>query len=127
MPDILGAAVVVVPGMEVAVGGDPSAKDQIEWAPHQLIDRSRLAAHPLRDLLCEALDAERAMLKHEPTVITREQAERVVRLLRSEVESYESPRARLERQAEEVRVYTKEQYRVIDQLSQNPRLLASIR
>jgi len=88
MPDMLGAA-VVVPGMEVAVGGDSSAKDQIEWAPHQLVDRSRLAAHLLRDLLCEA-------------------------------ESYESPRARLERRAEEVRVYTEEQYRVIDQLSRNP-------
>ena len=123
MPDLLGASVVVVPGMEVAVRGDPSAKSQIEWAPHQLIDRSRLNAQSLETLLCDALTAERSMMTHKPGALTRSQAETAVRLLRAEVESYESPRARLERQVEEARIYTDEQYRVIDQLGDNPRLL----
>ncbi len=51
------------------------------------------------------------------------QAERIVQILRSEVECYVSPRARIDAQLEEVRRFTPQQFRVLDQLADNPRLV----
>ena len=45
LPDVLTACVVIVPDMDVAVG-----RDQIEWSPRQLIDRSRYRSKSLEQL-----------------------------------------------------------------------------
>ena len=118
LPDVLSACVVIVPDMDVSAG-----RDQIEWAPRQLIDRSKYRSKSLEQLLIEAFEAQRAELEHPPAPLTGEQAERIVRVLRGEVECYVSPKARIENQLAEVRRYTEEQYSVIDMWEGNPQLL----
>lgn len=117
LPDVLATSVVIVPDMEVV------SPDQIEWAPRQLIDRPRYLSKGLDLLLIETFEAQRAELEHPPAPLTREQADRIVRVLRGEVECYVSPKARIENQLAEVRRYTAEQFRVLDQMGDNPRLL----
>ena len=46
-----------------------------------------------------------------------------MRVLRGEVECYVSPKARIESQLDEVRRFTEEQFRVLDQMGDNSRLL----
>ena len=118
MPDVLSACVVIVPDMDVSAG-----RDQIEWSARQLIDRSKYRSKSLEQLLIEAFEAQRAELEHPPAPLTGEQAERIVRVLRGEVECYVSPKARIENQLAEVRRYTEEQFAVIDMWEGNPRLL----
>lgn len=117
MPDVLATSVVVVPDMEVL------NRDQIEWSSRQLIDRPRYLSKSLEQLLIEAFEGQRAELEHPPAPLTLEQAERIVRVLRGEVECYVSPKARIENQLAEVRRYSEEQFRVLDQMGGNPRLL----
>lgn len=47
LPDVLTASVVIVPDMDVTVG-----RDQIEWSPRQLIDRSRYRSKSLEQMAC---------------------------------------------------------------------------
>jgi len=117
MPDVLAASIVVVPDIEVA------NKDQIDWEPWRLVDRSRFHSRSLEQIVCESFDAQRHTLTHPPAPLTPQQAERIVRILRSEIECYVSPRARIEQQLDEVRRFTPGQFRVLDQLADNPRLL----
>lgn len=116
--DVLATSVVIVPDMEVTTG-----RDQIEWSARALIDRPRYLSKSLEQLLVESFDAQRAELDSPAPPLTRETAERIVKVLRGEVECYVSPTARIEGQLAEVRRYTEEQFRVLDQMSGNPRLL----
>ena len=118
MPDVLAAAVVIVPDMDIVAG-----RDQIEWSSRQLIDRSRYRSKSLEQLLIDVFEAQRAELPHPSARLDAQQAERIVRVLRGEVECYVSPKARIENQLAEVRRYTREQFRVIDEWAGNPRLL----
>ena len=45
LSDVLSACVVIVPDMDVSAG-----RDQIEWAPRQLIDRSKYRSKSLEQL-----------------------------------------------------------------------------
>lgn len=118
LPDVLSASVVIVPDMDVSAG-----RDQIEWSARQLIDRAKYRSKSLEQLLIEAFEAQAAELEHPPAPLTGEAAERIVRVLRGEVECYVSPKARIENQLAEVRRYTEEQYSVIDMWEGNPQLL----
>ena len=118
LADVLTASVVIVPDMDVTVG-----RDQIEWSPRQLIDRSRYRSKSLEQLLIEAFEGQRSELENPPAPLTPANAERIVKVLRGEVECYVSPKARIENQLAEVRRYSEEQYRVLDQMGDNPRLL----
>jgi hypothetical protein len=115
--DVLATCVVVVPDMEI------TNKDQIEWAPWQLIDRPRYRSKSLTELLVEAFEAQKAALENPPGLLTPQTAERIVRVLRGEVECYVSPKARIASQLADVKRYTAEQFRVLDQMGDNPRLL----
>lgn len=115
--DVLTTCVVVIPDMEI------SNRDQIEWAPWQLIDRSRYHSKSLEQLLIEAFDGQKAALEHPPAPLTSQTADRIVRVLRGEVECYVSPKARIASQLADVKRYTAEQFRVLDQMGDNPRLL----
>ena len=117
MPDVLAAAVVIVPDIEVA------AHDQIEWSPWQLIDRPRYLSKSLEQLIIESFDSQAAALGNPPAPLTSQNADRIVRVLRGEVECYISPKARIASQLEDVRRFTEEQFRVLDQMGDNPRLL----
>ncbi|NTU70969.1 MAG: ATP-binding domain-containing protein [Coriobacteriia bacterium] len=118
LPDVLATCVVIVPDMDVSAG-----RDQIEWSARQLIDRARYRSKSLEQLLIDEFDAQRAELQHPPEPLTLEQAERIVRVLRGEVECYISPRARIESQLADVRRFTEEQFRVLDQWDGNSRVL----
>lgn len=117
LPDVLATAVVVVPDMEVVT------PDQIEWSPRQLIDRPKFLSKSFDRLLIDIFDAQRDELSSPPAPLTVKQAEAIVRVLRGEVECYVSPKARIENQLAEVRRFTEEQYRVLDQMGDNSRLL----
>lgn len=69
----------------------------------------------LEQLPVDAFEAQRSELEHPPAPLTRETAERIVRVLRGEVECYISPKARIENQLSEARRFTEEQFRVLDQ------------
>jgi hypothetical protein len=117
LADVLAAAVVIVPDMEI------TAHDQIEWAPWQLIDRPRFRSKSLEQLIIESFDAQAAGLTSPPEPLTSANADRIVRVLRGEVECYVSPKARIASQLQDVRRFTEEQFRVLDQMGDNSRLL----
>jgi len=56
MPDVLAASIVVVPDIEVA------NKDQIDWEPWRLVDRSRFHSRSLEQIVCDSFDAQRHTL-----------------------------------------------------------------
>lgn len=116
--DVLATSAVIVPDMEVTKG-----KDQIEWSPRALIDRPRYLSKSLEQLLCDVFEAQREELQSPAPRLSTETAERIVKVLRGEVECFVSPKARIEGQLAEVRRYTEEQFRVLDQMAGNPRLL----
>ena len=117
LPRILLTSVVIVPEMDIL------NKDSIEWAPWRLIDRARYHSKSLELLVRDTFAAQAQALENPPVPLTQDLANRVVRTLRSEIECYISPKARIAQQIDEARRYTEEQFRVLDQLSENPRLL----
>lgn len=120
---VLAAAAVVVPDMDVRIDQGASTRSQIEWCDWQLIDRQRYRSRSLEQHVLDCLDAQRRTLSNPPPPMSREQAVRITRMLRAEVECYESPRARIERQFEEAKRYTDEQFQVLDLVGGNQQLV----
>lgn len=120
---VLAAAAVVVPDMDVRIDSGAYGGGQIEWCDWQLIDRQRYRSRSLEQHVLDCLDAQRKTLSHPPPPMSRDQAVRITRMLRAEVECYESPRARIERQTEEAKRYTDEQFQVLDLVGGNQRLV----
>lgn len=121
-PAVLTTAAVIVPDVDVRVDGS-DAGSSIEWCNWQLIDRSRYRSRSLAQHVLACLDAQREMLTTPPAPLSREDAASVVRMLRAEVECYESPRMRIERAAGEAKRYTSEQFVVLDLFAGNARFL----
>lgn len=121
-PEVLAAAAVIVPDVDVRVDGSDST-DSIEWSSWQLIDRSRYRSCSLEQHVLKCLDAQRGLLSSPPEPLTREDSARITRMLRAEVECYESPRDRIEHAAIEARRYTDEQFQVLDHFSANERFV----
>ena len=99
-----------------------------QQGPHRLgalaAGRSLAGSSPGASRTSSATSSMRSApkLTNPPAPLTPVQAERIVQILRSEVECYVSPRARIDAQLEEVRRFTPQQFRVLDQLADNPRL-----
>jgi hypothetical protein len=120
-PRVVAASAVIVPDMDVRSDGGGS----IEWGNWQLIDRGRYLSKSLERHVLDCLDAQRALLSDPPAPMSREDAAKITRMLRAEVECYESPRARIERATEEAKRYTDEQFKVLDLFGDNPRFLVN--
>ncbi|MDZ4178406.1 MAG: NERD domain-containing protein, partial [Coriobacteriia bacterium] len=118
LADVVMASVVMVPGMDIVRG-----RDQIEWSPRQLIDRSKFLSKSLEQLVIDCLQAQKNELTHPPRDLSPEMAERILGVMRGEVECYASPKARLSMQLDQVCRYTNEQFTVLDMLDGNDRLL----
>jgi ATP:corrinoid adenosyltransferase len=124
LPPVLSAIAVMVPDIDVRVDGiDDGAS--IEWLTWQLIDRSRYRSRSLAQHVLACLDAQRELLVTPPQPLTHEDAARIIRMLRAEVECYESPRARIEAAPAEAKRYTDEQFGVLDAFTGNERLLVN--
>ncbi len=103
-----------------------------EWRDWQVIGNRDLRVRPISSSISRALDGARARTsaapaaswfhseREEPTVA---QSAEVARLLRPEFELYESPSDRRERSAGELKRYTDEQYRALDCMETNQRVL----
>lgn len=102
-----------------------------EWTPWQVIDRSRLAQRPLAEcvesVLRQARDraAELRLAWFDPAAgePAREQADRILGALRGDFEFFDSPKVRARRAEEEIRRYTEEQFRALDQMRRTPRVV----
>ena len=123
-PPVCAAAAVIVPGVDVRVDGT-DAGTSIEWLNWQLIDRSRYRSRSLEQHVRSCLDAQRDLLVTPPPPLTPEGAVSITRMLRAEVECYESPRAHIEHASEEAKRYTAEQFAVLDLFAGNDRLLVN--
>jgi hypothetical protein len=106
----------------------------VEWEDWQVVDRAALQRQSLRSHLVRVLRESRARYSRSTTCAwfreseglpTKEQCDRILRLIRPAFEQVQSPKdARRAKKAELVRM-TEEQYFVLDAWEENDRLLIS--
>lgn len=100
-----------------------------EWHDWQVIDAQRLRSRPLPDLLRAVLTRARMHVKQKGNLWHRDgdpsptQVTELAELLRPSFEVYESPKARGQQIESELKKYTSEQFRALDALATNPRVL----
>lgn len=103
-----------------------------EWHPFQLIDAIKYKSAPIGSLIEQMLDQFIAYFASHPNlkwfhpkdgVPTKEQVESISQALRPEFEFFESPASRSTRIAEELKHYTAEQFRALDAMEKNPRVI----
>lgn len=102
-----------------------------EWHEWQVIDAQRFCTRALPDLLRSVLIRARDYLQQKgtnwfkqgdsrPTAV---QASELAAILRPSFEIYASPKTRAQRLESELKQYTAEQYRALDAMTTNPRVL----
>ncbi len=105
-----------------------------EWHSWQVIDSKSFAARPLEKLLERILDKARTFIRERPNTswFRPEQGEPnpsqcllILDTLRPDFEFFESPKARMHRQNEEIKHYTAEQFVALDAMEANSRVLFS--
>ncbi|GCE12503.1 nuclease-related domain-containing DEAD/DEAH box helicase [Tengunoibacter tsumagoiensis] len=104
-----------------------------EWHSWQVIDRTQFNARPLGVLLERILDEahhfiktkEKSIWHPSPDEPTQAQSEQIAELLRPSFEFFESPKSRRQRQSEELKYYTTEQFSALDSMEMNPRIIFS--
>ena len=103
-----------------------------EWHSWQVFDCEDLDSHSLAELIFRILHNMRQHLAITPSVgwfhsdelrPDSEDVERLIKVLRPNFESYESPRIRSKKAKAEVKRYTEEQYRALDFAEGNERLV----
>jgi DNA polymerase III delta prime subunit len=102
-----------------------------EWHEWQVIDAQRLRTRALPDLLRSVLMRARAYLQQKGTNWfkpgdnrpTAAQVNELAVILRPSFEVYASPKTRAQRLESELKEYTAEQYRALDAMTTNPRVL----
>jgi Nuclease-related domain/Type III restriction enzyme, res subunit len=105
--------------------------ESIEWNNWQVIDQRSLSSQPLRDSLENVLvngqrllwESRAKWFKGDAAEPDSRQCKVLVDALRPDFEFYESPRARLDKIARDVKNYTEEQFRALDQMSLNERVV----
>ncbi len=102
-----------------------------EWHEWQVIDAQRFRTRTLPDLLRSVLTRARAYLQQKGTNWfkqgdnrpTAAQANELAAILRPSFEVYASPKTRGQRLESELKQYTEEQYRALDAMTTNARVL----
>lgn len=103
----------------------------VEWHEWQLIDCRRFRSRPLSTSLIEILDKARQHLRASATATwffdqSKEpyagQCSDIAEILRPSFECHESPKARAERQTDELKRFTEEQFVALDAMEANPRV-----
>lgn len=103
-----------------------------EWEPWQVFDERRLEARGIEATIRSIGKSLREKLRVTPSAgwfrpeaaaPTEEQCEIFVRSLRSSFERNRSPKARRSEREQEIRRYTEEQFRALDAIEENPRLV----
>src|SRR5579862_721922 len=103
-----------------------------EWHPWQLIDSARYRSASLAESCQSVLDRAREFLASrgsagwfdpEARVPTAEQCDAIVRVLRPDFESFQSPRERRRQVSAELQHYTEEQFAALDAMTHNPRVV----
>jgi hypothetical protein len=103
-----------------------------EWHSWQVIDAAGFSSKPLSELLISVLDSGRRFLskqsaagwfkpdRHEPT---ERQCRVIVKLLRPDFESVQTPGQLRTQREDELRSFTEEQFEALDALEANPRVV----
>lgn len=103
-----------------------------EWHPWQVIDSRRFTSYSIGKLLEGVLEKARAIIVGKQSASwfrpalaepTTSQCSLLARALRPDFEFFESPKARVRRQNEEIKHYTEEQFVALDAMEANPRVL----
>lgn len=102
-----------------------------EWHEWQVIDAQRFRTRALPDLLRSLLMRARSYLQQKGTKWfkpgdnrpTAAQVNELAAILRPSFELYASPKTRAQRLESELKQYTAEQYRALDAMTTNPRVL----
>jgi len=102
-----------------------------EWHAWQLVDATRLRASPISRLILSMLTNARTLLSDSVGVrlpensvsFDQEAAEFLVQILRPSFEIFESPKARAKNISSELKTYTAEQFRALDHMAANPRVV----
>src|SRR5262249_385553 len=101
-----------------------------EWHPWQIIDCKKYNDNLIGQLLVQVLDEARSLLasktsanwfdpkKKEPNLA---QTQAIAQILRPDFEFFEAPKVRQQRQVEELKRYTEEQFSALDAMTENPR------
>ena len=109
----------------------PFTEPSEEWQPWQVVDAGKLEARSIGDCILAVLAQarERTASLHqtwfdaaaaEPTTA---QCDEIVRVLRPDYESYESPKSRAQRTDEEIRYYTELQFDALDHMRRMSRVV----
>jgi DNA polymerase III delta prime subunit len=102
-----------------------------EWNEWELIDANRLqregVARAFRRVLKRAAhhleDTGAAWFSSDRSLPSRGQCEQIADVLRPRFEFFESPASRARRREEELKHYTEQQFRALDHMERNPRVL----
>lgn len=98
-----------------------------EWHPWQLIDAETWGRQPIEESLRGVLGQAARLWRDTPVggrpIAPGEKARELAALVRPRFEAFESPEARALRLDAEVRRFTEEQFRYLDLLDANPRVL----
>jgi hypothetical protein len=103
-----------------------------EWFAWQVLDSSALRARPISQSIASMIASAREHVSRAGTASwfdpaadtpTTDEADVLARALRPAFEAFESPRARREARAQELRKYTEEQFDALDAMEANDRVL----
>ena len=116
---------VIFPFLEFMVSAD-------EWHPWQVVDAKQFRQKSIGALVLNVLDRARSFLATNPSatwfdkrleIPDIKQGESICNFLRPDFEFFESPKYRMDRRNEELKIYTKEQYDALDGMDLNDRVI----
>ena len=127
MKEVVFWSAVIFPFTEFVV-------ESPEWHRWQVIDQRTFNSRPIGKSLQSVLSRARALLlehgakwfRPETNDIDMKVCEKIAKLLRPSFEFYESPRSRVKRTEAQLKKYTKEQFRALDQMTANDKVISEV-